>query len=523
MWWTISLLLGLFLAFYLYVKKRFSYFEKLGVPHQAGTFPLGSDCSWRMWTMKISFVHMVDEVCQEFPEAKVVGYYGAFGSPNWIIKDFELIKRVMVKDFDHFMDRRPFSMHPESNKYLSKMLTSRNGQEWKNERTLMSPMFTSGKLRNIMPTVQECSSDFVQHLRSVDKNELNAKEVMNLATCEILGRIGCGVKPNIWEDPPNNVFYKQMKTLIGQGGGALTMIKVMIIIFFPTLAYYSKASFIPEETMNFFANIIRDQIKSRKLSQTKMNDFIDFWVEVWENNDDKNEMEAESEFEKNAQIKGANLSKLSDQEFEDIVIANGILVFFAGNDTTSTGMALVLFFLANHPEVQEKMYQEIQEAIEDNGGSPDLDYNALHGLKYMEKVVKESFRCWGANFIERSCTKDYQVPGTHITIPKDAMVQLAGNYIMQNEEFYSDPNEFNPDAHFDSDVLMPSSFYAFGQGPRNCIGMRFAWTIMRALLVKICANYKVLPTPGMPKKMIIDPANPQALPKGGVKVKLEDR
>ena len=489
MWWTISLLLGLFLAFYLYVKKRFSYFEKLGVPHQAGTFPLGSDCSWRMWTMKISFVHMVDEVCQEFPEAKVVGYYGAFGSPNWIIKDFELIKRVMVKDFDHFMDRRPFSMHPESNKYLSKMLTSRNGQEWKNERTLMSPMFTSGKLRNIMPTVQECSNDFVQHLRSVDKNELNAKEVMNLATCEILGRIGCGVKPNIWEDPPNNVFYKQMKTLIGQGGGALTMIKVMIIIFFPTLAYYSKASFIPEETMNFFANIIRDQIKSRKLSQTKMNDFIDFWVEVWENNDDKNEMEAESEFEKNAQIKGANLSKLSDQEFEDIVIANGILVFFAGNDTTSTGMALVLFFLANHPEVQEKMYQEIQEAIEDNGGSPDLDYNALHGLKYMEKVVKESFRCWGANFIERSCTKDYQVPGTHIIIPKDAMVQLAGNYIMQNEEFYSDPDEFNPDAHFDSDVLMPSSFYAFGQGPRNCIGMRFALLEAKVALLAVCKRF----------------------------------
>ena len=318
-----------------------------------------------------------------------------------------------------------------------------------------------------------------------------------------------------------------MKTLIGQGGGTMTMIKVMIIMFFPAIAYYSKATFIPDETMNFFANIIRDQIKTRKISGSKMNDFIDFLVEISEHNEKNKklqEAEVESEFEQNAQIKGHNAPiQLSDQEFEDIVIANGILVFFAGNDTTSTGMAVILFFLANHPDVQEKMYQEIQDAIEDNGGLPNLDYNKLHGLKYMEKVVKESFRCWGVNFIERTCTKDYRIPDTNITIPKDAMVQLAGNYIMQKEEFYPNPTEFNPDEHFDSDVLMPSSFYAFGQGPRNCIGMRFAWTIMRALLVKLLANYKVLPTPGMPKTMIIDPANPQALPKGGVKVKLEDR
>ena len=51
---------------------------------------------------------------------------------------------------------------------------------------------------------------------------------------------------------------------------------------------------------------------------------------------------------------------LNDEELETMVIANGLLVFFAGNDTTSTAMAIILFFLANHQDVQDKVYQEIQ-------------------------------------------------------------------------------------------------------------------------------------------------------------------
>ena len=169
------------------------------------------------------------------------------------------------------------------------------------------------------------------------------------------------------------------------------------------------------------------------------------------------------------------------------------------------------------------MIKRFQNAIDDNDGNQHLDYNALHNLSYMEKVVKESFRAWPVSFIERNCTKAYTIPGTNVTIPEGCMVQLAGNRVMQNEEFYPNPGEFDPDLHFDSDVLVPSTFLTFGQGPRNCIGMRFAWTIMRSFLFRLLANYKVLPGPGLKKTIDIDPKSPQALPKGGVHVRLEKR
>ena len=56
-----------------------------------------------------------------------VGYYGSFGDPILLITDLELAKRVAIKDFDHFTDRREIKMEPETNKYMLNMLTSLKG------------------------------------------------------------------------------------------------------------------------------------------------------------------------------------------------------------------------------------------------------------------------------------------------------------------------------------------------------------------------------------------------------------
>ena len=89
--------------------------------------------------------------------------------------------------------------------------------------------------------------------------------------------------------------------------------------------------------------------------------------------------------------------------------------------------------------------------------------------------------------------------------------------------WFQDPNSFDPEAHFENDVMIPSAFLAFGQGPRNCVGMRFAWTIMKSLLSRVLLDYKILPGPEMPDKWEIDPQSPQGLPKNGVHVKLSPR
>ena len=77
---------------------------------------------------------------------------------------------------------------------------------------MLSPIFTSGKLKAIMPTVNAVTDDFGKYLKNLpNKDDVEVKEMMQLCTCEILGMIGCGVKPNILENPKENVFYKQVQ------------------------------------------------------------------------------------------------------------------------------------------------------------------------------------------------------------------------------------------------------------------------------------------------------------------------
>ena len=64
----------------------------------------------------------------------------------------------MVKDFDHFMDRRPLELDTSSskaNKIFSEVLTSLTGDKWKTMRSTLSPVFTSGKLKHMSAIINQ--------------------------------------------------------------------------------------------------------------------------------------------------------------------------------------------------------------------------------------------------------------------------------------------------------------------------------------------------------------------------------
>lgn len=76
----------------------------------------------------------------------------------------------------------------------------------------------------------------------------------------------------------------------------------------------------------------------------------------------------------------------------------------------------------------------------------------------------------------RKCTKDYRIPGTNVTLEKGTVVNIPIFAMQRDEKYYEDPMKFDP-MRFDSEnragksvVDMP--YYPFGDGPRNCIGMR---------------------------------------------------
>ncbi len=143
---------------------------------------------------------------------KNITFFSSF-SPVLVVNDLEMARNVLIKDFDYFMDRRTFAMDhtSESNKIASNMLTMITGEKWRKVRSMMSPAFTSGKLKAMAPLIDQVGDEFVDYLGGLaDKSEeFSAKEVLTSYTLDCIATCGFGVEAKSFKEP-NGLFRKMV-------------------------------------------------------------------------------------------------------------------------------------------------------------------------------------------------------------------------------------------------------------------------------------------------------------------------
>ncbi len=235
------------------------------------------------------------------------------------------------------------------------------------------------------------------------------------------------------------------------------------------------------------------------------------------------EGEKEEQFEKDAAIKSEG--KIGKEEFELMMTSGGLTLFMAGFDTSSTTLSVLLAYLCKHEKVQERLAREIREAVGKNRGE-ELDYGQIQGLPYLDMVIHETLRLYFSGFLERECVKDYKLPNSDFVVPKGMLVQVCSLGIHRDDRFYPDPLNFNPDENFSPESKAnrsPYAFLGFGQGPRNCIGMRLALLMVKIAVVKILEDFDVEAGPKMPDEIEMDPRSRSGQPKGMVWCKVKPR
>ena len=152
----------MFILVYMYVTKDFGYFKKHGVPETPGYFPFGSELAKKAFTGKVCGLRAIREPSKGiFKNERFYGGY-SFGQRNLFVKDVELCKLILIKDADHFIDRMTFGLkyedaHEEMDKLFGMFLINMTGDAWKRMRTMTTPVFTSGKLKLMVPHINKVS------------------------------------------------------------------------------------------------------------------------------------------------------------------------------------------------------------------------------------------------------------------------------------------------------------------------------------------------------------------------------
>lgn len=168
---------------------------------------------------------------------------------------------------------------------------------------------------------------------------------------------------------------------------------------------------------------------------------------------------------------------------------------FEGHDTTSAALIFTLLLVALHPEVQERLYEEILHItlgkVDPDRELCQADYNEM---KYMDLVLKESLRLYPpVPFISRSIIEDTFFGERFI--PKGSIVNVHIYDLHRDASVFPDPERFDPDRFLPENVAgrSPYAYVPFSAGPRNCIGQRFAILELKSVLTAILTNFRLLP------------------------------
>jgi len=169
--------------------------------------------------------------------------------------------------------------------------------------------------------------------------------------------------------------------------------------------------------------------------------------------------------------------------------AQGMIFISAGFETTANTLGSLIYHLATHPHVQQKVLEEISDVV---GVEEAITHENIKDLHYLEACINETLRlCPPISEHDRTCTNDSEVKG--IKIKKGTRIQLSIYASHYDPEFFPNPEEYKPDRFLkeNSDQLIPFTWRPFGSGNRVCIGQRLAMTEMKIFTAMLVRKFKI--------------------------------
>lgn len=126
--------------------------------------------------------------------------------------------------------------------------------------------------------------------------------------------------------------------------------------------------------------------------------------------------------------------------------------------------------------------------------------------------------------ISKECTEEIELDymkGKTVTIEKGMNVYIPLYQYQTDPEYYPKPNEFiperfSPENGGEKAFRDRGVFSTFGDGPRFCLGVKFAMMQSKAGLVKIIRNFKVSVNDKTESELVIDPSEFLNVKKGGL-------
>ncbi|KAI8115367.1 Cytochrome P450 4d2 [Lucilia cuprina] len=367
--------------------------------------------------------------------------------------------------------------------WLGTGLLMSTGKKWHSRRKIITPTFHFKILEQFVEIFDQQSAVMVKKLydKADGKTAINIFPIICLTALDIIAETAMGVKINAQKNP--DFPYVQAVTAVTN----ITARRFVNVwhrinwIFRLTAAEdYKRLNDSIKLMHDFTENIIMERRKTLEETLQKNSHIPDV------NEFGQKKRMALLDVLLQSNVDGVPLSNEDIREEVDTFM-------FEGHDTTTSGISFALYLISRHPEVQQKIFEEIVEVIGSDKERP-VTLRDLGELKYLECVIKESLRLYPpVPLIGRYFTEDVVIRGKKIPAGTNYTV---GIYItLRDPLYFPDPDAFKPERFLDESInkINPYAYIPFSAGPRNCIGQKFAILEMKSTISKILRHFELLP------------------------------
>lgn len=403
---------------------------------------------------------VMKEIYESFRNEKVVGFY-RMTTPCLLIRDLDLIKQVLIKDFEVFMDRG-IEFSKES---LGANMFHADGDTWQVLRGRFSPLFTTAKLKNMLHLLAEHADRFLMHVESLCHQQPEQEVLSLIQKYSMITITACAFGIDLTIDSLNIEFLQKISELM-----LTTTYAIELDMMYPGILRKFNSSLFPKEVKLFFHNLVREVVEKRNGVPSERKDFMDLILELRQQGELKS-------------LKQHDNIKLTVVVNEDMMAAQAFIFFLAGYETSAMAMVNLLYELAKNPDVQDKLIKEIDIVLGKH--NKEITYDALKDMEYLDSVFMETLRMHSIlEPLQRNIRVDYKIPGMNVVIEKGRTVVISPMGIHYDEKYYPNPKKFDPE-RFSSENSRdrhPCAFLPFGAGPRNCIGKLLYFIRLPAVL-----------------------------------------
>ncbi|KAI9458421.1 cytochrome P450 [Lactarius psammicola] len=438
----------------------------------------------------------------------VARVYGILGDIQLVVSDPKACNNIFIKNQIIFEETE--ALLDSNMQAFGPALTSTSGAHHRRQRKLLNPVFSVNNLRHMTPIFHRVARQLRENLESIVADggqEINIADWMGKFALELIGEAGLGYSFGTFEGR-NDEYCRALKE------------------WMPTLSSLAVyRGFFPYVYKIFHPKLLK--LVGRMLPWPKLNHLMDL----------SEAMNAEArsiyktkktllELGDDATVKqvgeGKDIISLlmqgyvaeseNDRLSEEELLAQMAVFVFAATDTSSSALSRILHLLALHPEIQDKLREELKEACKE-----ELTHDQLVSLPFLEAVCRESLRLYPP------------VPGVMRTARSDVMLPLSSpihdvngseiheifvpnntNVFVQMYNLNRDPSIWGPDAAEWKperwSAPLPEGVskaniqgvYAntmtFIGGPRSCIGFKFSQLEIKAALSQIIPAFRLVPT-----------------------------